>query len=168
MTQSRRTHDDANRYGMIQHFAGTAILYILLVGGCSAGNPPKHNIGTASTPDTWLDFSELYFAVTDQTGESIGGIHLLTFDDPVKTCGPDMLRAEISSDSTGLIPDWGYNVGYFVDGNQLVVEFGIPVCDATYEISAMLSEDGGEGDFRSVSPWGGKSLGSVRVSDGPH
>ncbi len=152
---------------MIKNFAGTAILCILLVAGCSTTYPRHEYLGRPMTPEAWLDFSELFFAVTDHTGESIGDIHLLIFDDPVKTCGPEMLRAEIIIDSTGLIPDWGYNVGYFVDGNRLVVEFGIPVCDGTYEISATLLEEGGEGVFRSVSPWGGKMFGSVRVSDGP-
>ena len=124
-------------------------------------------MGKSATPDNWLDFTELYFVVSDKTGAAIGDIHLQAFDDPVQTCGPEMLRAEIANDTTGLIPDWGYDVGYLVDGNRLVVEFGIPICDGTYEIAATLSQDVSEGDFRSVSPWGGKSFGSVRVSPDP-
>ena len=119
------------------------------------------------TPDRWLDFSELYFVVTDKAGAAIGDIHLLALDDRVETCGPEMLRAEIANDSTGLIPDWGYDVGYLIDGNRLVVEFGIPTCDGTYEIAATLFPDRGEGDFRAVSPWGAESFGSVRVYADP-
>ena len=152
---------------MIKLSVSSMTLCVLLLAGCSTTNPPQEYARSAVTPESWLNFSELHFIVTDQSGESIGGIHLLTFDDAVQACGPEMLRAEIASDSTGLIPDWGYDVGYIVDGNWLRVEFGVPVCDGTYEISATLFENVGEGDFRSVSPWGGRSFGNVSVSNGP-
>ena len=149
---------------MIKRYATAMIVCLVLAAGCSTNKPPQESSSELVTPKNWLEFSGLKFVVTDAEGETIGHISLLTFADSVRSCGPDMLRAEVVDDSTGLLPEWGYEVGYFVQGDRLVVEFGIPVCDATYEISATLTEGSGEGVFRAVSPWGGELFGNVSVS----
>lgn len=120
-------------------------------------NPPE------ATPALWIIHKTWQFRFVDPGRRSLGAIELRFTDNSIGTCSDGEWKRATIIRATGpdidLIGPPQSNVGFRINGAQIIIDFDADTCDDNTILQGKLSESGASGRVDNFYLFGGEHIG---------